>query len=98
MFLYCGIDGRNASTVDFADTMPFVHMFNCSSTVPATGRGAFLQIAVTFMAYGAAANKLDVSNANTPGHVDITNPVNGQGILINQRDIVELSGSGAALG
>lgn len=51
---------------------------------------------ITFMAYGAPTNSLDVSNANTPGHVDITNPVNGQGILIYQRDIVELSASGAA--
>ncbi len=50
--------------------------------------------AVTFMAYGAAANVLDVSNSSTPGHVDITNPVNGQGVLIYQRDIVELSGDG----
>jgi hypothetical protein len=50
--------------------------------------------AVTFMAYGAAANALDVSNSSTPGHVDITNPVNGQGVLISQRDIVELSGDG----
>jgi hypothetical protein len=31
----------------------------------------------------------------TPGHVDITNPVNGRGILINQRDVVQLSASGA---
>jgi len=46
---------------------------------------------VTFMAYGAAANVLDVSNSNTPGHVDITNPINGQSVLIYQRDIVELS-------
>ena len=45
----------------------------------------------TFMCYGAAANQLDVSNANTPGHVDITNPVNGRGVLINQRDVIELS-------
>jgi hypothetical protein len=52
---------------------------------------------VTFMGYGSQANALDVSNTNTPGHVDITNPVNGQGILINQRDIVELSGTGAAV-
>src|SRR5215831_3390181 len=37
---------------------------------------------VTFIAYGAAANTLDVSNASTPGHVDITDPVNGQGVLI----------------
>ncbi len=51
---------------------------------------------VTFMAYGAGANELDVSNASTPGHVDITNLVNGRGILINQRDIIELSGTGAA--
>ena len=49
---------------------------------------------VTFMAYGAAASQLDVSNSNTPGHVDITNPVNGRGILITQRDIVELSYDG----
>src|SRR5262249_34465949 len=52
---------------------------------------------ITFMAYGAEANKLDVSNANTPGHVDITNLVNGQGVLIYQRDIVELSSNGTAL-
>ncbi len=52
--------------------------------------------AVTFMAYGAAANQLDVSNSNTPGHVDITNPVNGRGVLITQRDVVELNFSGIA--
>ena len=52
---------------------------------------------VTFMAYGSAANALDVSNSNTPGHVDITNGVNGRGILINQRDIVELSATGSVL-
>jgi hypothetical protein len=51
---------------------------------------------ITFMAYGSPANALDVSNANTPGHVDITNPVNGQGILIYQRDIIELSATGTA--
>ena len=49
---------------------------------------------VTFMAYGAAASQLDVSNSNTPGHVDITNPANGRGILIAQRDIIELSYNG----
>ena len=52
---------------------------------------------VTFMGYGSGANALDVSNANTPGHVDITNPVNGRGILIHQRDIVEISATGATL-
>jgi hypothetical protein len=52
---------------------------------------------VTFMAYGAPTNALDVSNANTPAHVDTTNPVDGQGILINQRDIIQLSGAGAAV-
>jgi hypothetical protein len=51
---------------------------------------------VTFMAYGSASNALDVSNSNTPGHVDITNPVNGRSILINQRDVIELSATGAA--
>ena len=53
--------------------------------------------AVTFMAYGAAINSLDVSNSNTPGHVDISNPDNGQGILIFQRDIIELDASGTSL-
>ena len=51
---------------------------------------------ITFMAYGSPINSLDVSNSNTPGHVDITNPVNGRGILIYQRDIIELSATGAA--
>src|SRR5215471_5106874 len=41
--------------------------------------------AVTFIAYGSPANALDVSNSSTPGHVDITNLVNGQRVLINQR-------------
>ncbi|HTQ29873.1 MAG TPA: hypothetical protein VMI53_01565 [Opitutaceae bacterium] len=31
--------------------------------------------AVTFMGYVSAPNTLDVSNSNTPGHVDPTNPV-----------------------
>ena len=52
---------------------------------------------VTFMAYGATSNLLDVSNSNTPGHVDNTNSVNGQGILIYQRDIVELHANGTSL-
>ena len=30
---------------------------------------------VTFMGYNAAPNLLDVSNSNTPGHPDSTNPV-----------------------
>jgi hypothetical protein len=50
--------------------------------------------AVTFMAYGSAINMLDVSNSNTAGHVDITNPVNGQGVLLSQRDVVELAADG----
>lgn len=50
--------------------------------------------AVTFMGYGTGINALDVSNSNTPGHVDITNPVNGQGILIDQRNVIELNASG----
>jgi hypothetical protein len=52
---------------------------------------------VTFMTYGAGPNVLDVSNSNTPAHVDITNPVNGQSILIYQRDIVELHADGTSL-
>jgi hypothetical protein len=34
--------------------------------------------ALTFMGYFAPVNTLDVSNSNTPGHVDGTNPVTGQ--------------------
>src|SRR5215467_8952709 len=30
---------------------------------------------LTFMGYNAAANAVDVSNSNTPGHIDPTNPV-----------------------
>lgn len=71
-----------------ATSFPSKSELGLSFTPGATG--------VTFMAYGSAANVLDVSNANTPGHVDITNPVNGRGILIYQRDIVELSATGAA--
>ncbi len=52
---------------------------------------------VTFMAYGSGANALDVSNSNTPGHVDITNLVDGQSILIYQRDIIELHADGTSL-
>jgi hypothetical protein len=33
--------------------------------------------AVTFMGYDAAVNDLDVSNSNSPNHVDPTNPVTG---------------------
>ena len=51
---------------------------------------------VTFMTYGVGPNVLDVSNSNTPGHVDITNGVNGQGILIYQRDLVELHADGTS--
>ncbi len=51
---------------------------------------------VTFMAYGSGPNALDVSNSNTPGHVDITNLVDGQSILIFQRDIIELHADGTA--
>jgi hypothetical protein len=53
--------------------------------------------AVTFIAYGAPVNALDVSNASTPGHVDITDLVNGRSVLINQRDIVELATNGASV-
>ncbi len=75
--------GKNVST-----SFPSKSELGLSLTPDGTG--------VTFMAYGAAANQIDISNSNTPGHVDITNPVNGQGVLITQRDIVELSSSGIA--
>src|SRR5260370_1842748 len=52
--------------------------------------------AVTFMGYAAPANTLDVSKSNTPAHVDITNGVNGQVVLIYQRDNVELNANGSA--
>ncbi len=33
---------------------------------------------ITFMGYLANVNALDISNSNTPNHVDATNPVNLQ--------------------
>jgi hypothetical protein len=78
----------NQSSASVATSFPSKSELGLSLTPDAGG--------VTFMAYGSAMNALDVSNSNTPGHVDITNPVNGQGILINQRDIIELSATGAA--
>jgi len=46
--------------------------------------------AVTFMGYIAAPNTLDVSNSNTPGHVDATNPV----ALTYQRAVAQLNADG----
>jgi hypothetical protein len=46
--------------------------------------------AVTFMAYASPANALDVSNSNTPGHVDPTNPVTAQ----DQRAVAQIDASG----
>jgi hypothetical protein len=74
------------SQANVATSFPSKSELGLSLTPEASG--------VTFMAYGSPTNKLDVSNANTPGHVDITNPVNGQGILIYQRDIIELGAAG----
>ena len=76
------------SGVNVATSFPSKSELGLSLTPDATG--------VTFMVYGSQTNALDVSNANTPGHVDITNPVNGRGILINQRDIIELSATNGA--
>jgi hypothetical protein len=41
---------------------------------------------LTFMGYVSPVNALDVSNSNTPGHVDATNPVHGT----FQRAVVQL--------
>ena len=46
---------------------------------------------VTLMGYNAAPGLLDVSNSNTPGHPDPTNPVQ----QTYQRSIATISGSGA---
>jgi hypothetical protein len=45
---------------------------------------------VTFMGYDAAPDKLDVSNSNTPGAVDPTNPVTGA----YYREVAELGANG----
>src|SRR5262249_36070425 len=47
----------------------------------------------TFMGYVAAPNLLDVSNSNTPGHVDPTNPVASS----FQRAVVQVGSSGTVL-
>ena len=45
---------------------------------------------VTFMGYNAPANALDVSNSNTPGHPDSTNPVQ----LTYQRSVGTIDANG----
>lgn len=47
---------------------------------------------VTFLSYLAAPNLLDISNSNTPGHVDNTNPVSGVGTV--QRAITQIDSNG----
>ncbi|WOJ90191.1 hypothetical protein RZS28_02480 [Methylocapsa polymorpha] len=49
--------------------------------------------ALTFMGYNAPINTLDVSNSNTPSHVDPTNPVAAS----YQRAIIQLNGFRSAL-
>jgi hypothetical protein len=52
--------------------------------------------AVTFLAYMAPANTLDVSNSNTPGHIDVTNPVDTYPVneQAYQRVVVQLNADG----
>jgi hypothetical protein len=47
--------------------------------------------AVTFTGYDAAVNDLDVSNSNSPNHVDPTNPVTG----VHARVVAELDSDGS---
>ena len=47
--------------------------------------------AVTFMGYDAAVNNLDVSNSNSPNHVDPTNPVTS----VHARVVAELDFDGS---
>ncbi|WP_431014905.1 hypothetical protein [Bradyrhizobium pachyrhizi] len=47
--------------------------------------------AVTFMGYDAAVNQLDVSNSNSPNHVDPTNPDTG----VHARVVAELDFDGS---
>ena len=49
--------------------------------------------ALTFMGYVSPMNMLDVSNSNTPGHVDPTNPV----ALPFQRAVVQIDATGHLL-
>src|SRR5499427_8296590 len=49
--------------------------------------------ALTFMGYVSPVNMLDVSNSNTPGHVDPTNPV----ALTFQRAVVQFDATGRLL-
>jgi hypothetical protein len=52
--------------------------------------------AVTFIAYLSPANALDVSNANTPGHIDPTNPVGASPVNqgTSQRVVVQINADG----
>ncbi len=47
---------------------------------------------VTFASYLAAPNSLDVSNSNTPGHIDPTNPVTSVGPI--QRSVTRIDSNG----
>ncbi|MBV9125850.1 MAG: hypothetical protein JO112_21065, partial [Planctomycetes bacterium] len=52
--------------------------------------------AVTFMAYESPSNALDVSNSNTPGHIDPTNPVGAYPVNQGptQRAVVQIDANG----
>ena len=69
-------DNRSAfliNSLNVTDKTGFVTSFSSKSELAlnfsTTGN------ALTFMGYNAPINTLDVSNSNTPGHVDPTNPV-----------------------
>ncbi|MGH6823322.1 MAG: hypothetical protein ACREC4_07515, partial [Methylocella sp.] len=82
-------DNRSAhlvKTLNVTDKTGIVTSFNSKSELALNL--SMKRSVLTFMGYNAAINTLDVSNSNTPSHVDPTNPVAAS----YQRAIVQLNG------
>jgi hypothetical protein len=81
-------DNRSAvlvKTLNVTDRTGIVTSFSSKSEL-ALNQSSTTRSALTFMGYKAPINTLDVSNSNTPSHVDPTNPVAAS----YQRAIVEI--------
>jgi hypothetical protein len=81
-------DNRSAvlvKTLNVTDRTGIVTSFSSKSEL-ALNLSSTTTSALTFMGYKAPINTLDVSNSNTPSHVDLTNPV----ATSYQRAIVEI--------
>jgi hypothetical protein len=71
--------GQLVNTLDVTDTLLNQSAFNLATSFSSKSELALNlstdHSVITFMAYNAPVNTLDVSNSNTPGVIDPTNPV-----------------------